>query len=127
MSARAGEPKRSASPRPEHWSARAATRDVVRLEVPADPDRSRRFEISVRLRVRNRAGRSGASHALHVQVDGALEWSRSAPTAPDGDEDGLELRIARTVAVGRPLRLLASCELHGVERLALSIDAEEID
>ena len=102
-------------------------RDVVRLEVPANALRSRRFEISVRLSVRNRSARADAIHALRVHVDGALEWSRSAATPASGDEDALEVRIARSVPPGRPLRLVAACELRGAERLALTIDAEEID
>ena len=127
MSARVANPKAGAERRLEHWSARAQARDVVRLEVPADADRSRCFEISVRLCVRNRGRRLAASYALQVHVDGALEWSRAAPMPPEGDEDALEVRIARAVPVGRPLRLVATCERHGAERLSLTIDAEEVD
>jgi hypothetical protein len=111
--------------RPEHWSADAGHRDVVKLDIPADALRERRFEIYVRLVAANPAGRPGASHALRVLVDGALEWERSAPTPADGP-DSLDLRLARTVPVGRPLRLNATCAVRGgAQRVALSISADE--
>ena len=109
---------------PERWTADSGARDVVKLDIPADALRERSFEIFVRLVVTNKAHRPDATHALRVLVDGALEWSRSAPTHPDGS-DSLDLRLRRTVPAGRPLRLSASCELHGAQRVRLTIDAEE--
>lgn len=109
---------------PERWSANSGSRDVVRLDIPADALRERRFEIFVRMVVANKAGRGDATHALRVLVDGALEWSRSAPTHTDGS-DSLDLRLRRTVPPGRPLRLSATCDLRGAQRVRLSIDAEE--
>ena len=109
----------------EHWSADAGHRDVVKLDIPADAARERRFEIFVRLVAANPAARRDATHALRVLVDGALEWSRSAPTPADGP-DSLDLRLARTVPAGRPLRLSATCALRGgAQRVALSISADE--
>ena len=109
---------------PERWAASAGARDVVRLDIPADALRERTFEIFCRLVVSNKASRTDATHAMRVLVDGALEWSRSMPTHADG-EDSLDLRLRRSVAVGRPLRLNASCELRGAQRVSLSISAEE--
>lgn len=109
---------------PEHWSAQSGSRDVVKLDIPADSLRERRFEIYVRLVAANRAGRPEATHALKVWVDGALEWSRQAPTPADAT-DSLDLRLARVVPAGRPLRLSASCELRGSQRVALTITADE--
>lgn len=109
---------------PERWSASAGARDVVRLDIPADAQRERTFEIFCRLVVSNKAGRTDATHAMRVLVDGALEWSRSMPTHADG-EDSLDLRLRRSVPVGRPLRLTATCELRGAQRVSLSISAEE--
>lgn len=115
----------SNAPHPgERWSADSGHRDVVKLDIPADAQRERRFEIFVRLVVANKAGRGDATHALRVLVDGALEWSRRAPTHTDGS-DSLDLRLSRTVPVGRPLRLSASCELRGAQRVRLSISADE--
>ncbi len=116
--------KRPPPATPERWSADSGHRDVVRLDIPADALRERRFEIFVRLVVANKAHRNDATHALRVLVDGALEWSRSAATHVDGS-DSLDLRLHRCVPPGRPLRLSASCELHCAQRLRLSIDAEE--
>ncbi len=109
---------------PEHWSADSGHRDVVKLDIPADAARERHFEIYVRLVATNKAARRGASHMLKVWVDGALEWSRSAPIPVDST-DTLELRLRRVVPVGRPLRLSASCELRGAQRGALTITADE--
>lgn len=118
-------PTRSISEdRPEHWSAEAGSRDVVKLDIPADAQRERAFEIFVRLVVANKAGRADATHAMKVLVDGALEWSRAAPTSADGS-DSLDLRLRRVVPVGRPLRLSASCDLRGAQRVSLSISADE--
>ncbi len=109
---------------PEHWSADAGTRDVVRLDIPADASRERRFEVDCQLSVVNRAGRADATHGLQVRVDGALEWERTVPTQVDGF-DSLELRLVRTVPVGRPLRIAATCVLHGAQRTRLRITADE--
>ncbi len=113
----------SGQPRPEHWSADSGERDVVRLEIPADALHERRFEVFVHLVVANKAGRADATHALRVLVDGALEWQRGVPTHIDGDT--LDLRLRRTVPAGRPLRLNASCELEGSQRVSLTISADE--
>ena len=97
---------------------------MTRLDIPADALRERTFEIYCRLVVGNRAGRTDATHAMTVRVDGALEWFRRAPTQADGN-DSLDLRLRRTVPAGRPLRLTAQCELHGATRVSLSISADE--
>jgi hypothetical protein len=115
----------SAAPKPERWAADSGTRDVVKLDIPADAQRERTFEIFVRLLVANKAARADATHGLRVLVDGALEWQRSASTHVDGT-DSLDLRLRRSVPLGRPLRLNAACELRGgAQRVNLSISAEE--
>ena len=113
-----------AVPRLERWSADSGQRDVARLDIPADALRERSFEIFIRLVVGNKSARTDATHGLRVLVDGALEWARSVPTQTDGS-DSLDLRLRRTVPIGRPLRLTATCELRGAQRLSLSISAEE--
>jgi hypothetical protein len=110
--------------KPERWSANSGHRDVARLDIPADALRERTFEIFIHLAVANKAARTDATHGLRVLVDGALEWSRSVPTLVDGP-DSLDLRLRRTVSAGRPLRLTATCELRGSQRIGLSIEAEE--
>ena len=99
-------------------------RDVARLDIPADALRERHFEIFCRLVVSNKAGRTDATHAMRVLVNGALEWTRAVPTQPDGS-DGLDLRLRRSVPVGRPLRVTATCELRGAQRVSLTISADE--
>ena len=110
--------------RPEHWSADAGLRDVVQLDIPADAHRERHFEIFCRLVVVNKAARTDATHAMRVLVNGALEWTRTVPT-PAGDNDSLDLRLRRTVPVGRPLRVTATSELRGALRVSLMISADE--
>jgi len=109
---------------PEHWSADSGHRDVARLDIPADAQRERRFEIFSRLVVSNKAGRTDATHGLRVLVNGALEWARTVPTQVDGN-DSLDLRLRRSAPVGRPLRVSATCELRGAQRVSLTISAEE--
>jgi hypothetical protein len=118
------QPKHESDHQPERWSADAGSRDVVRLDIPAHSQRERSFEVFCRLVVSNKTGRSDATHAMRVLVDGALEWSRSVKTQTEG-LDSLDLRLRRTVPVGRPLRLSATCELLGAQRVSLSISAEE--
>jgi hypothetical protein len=108
----------------ERWAADSGTRDVAKLDIPADAQRERQFEIFCHLVVSNRTGRVDATHGMRVLVDGALEWSRSVPTHADG-QDSLDLRFRRSVPVGRPLRVTATCELHGAQRVSLRISAEE--
>jgi hypothetical protein len=108
---------------PERWSADAGARGVARLDIPADAQRERSFEVDCRLVVR--ASQAGARHGMRVLVDGALEWARTVATHPDGD-DSLDLRLYRSVPVGRPLRLTATCDLHGAQRVSLRISAEEV-
>jgi hypothetical protein len=109
---------------PEHWSADSGHRDVAKLDIPADAQRERRFEVFCHLVVSNKAGRTDATHGMRVLVNGALEWVRSVPTQADGT-DSLDLRLRRTVPVGQPLRVTATCELRGSQRVSLTISADE--
>ena len=70
------------------------------------------------------AARTDATHGLRVLVNGALEWARTVPTQVEGT-DSLDLRLRRSVPVGRPLRVTASCELLGAQRVSLTISADE--
>lgn len=117
-------PKPKPGTQPEHWSASAGTRDVARLDIPPDAHRDRTFEVFVSLAVHNRAERLGATHALRVLVNGALEWQRTVPTHP-GPGDTLDLRLKRVVPLGQPLRLTATSEVAGAVRVSLKISADE--
>lgn len=117
---------RGAPPAPhaaERWSVESRGAGVARLDIPADASRERTFEIYCSLAVRRRDG-AAATHALRVLVDGAQEWSRRVPTH-DGAADTLDVRLRRTVPVGRPLRIGATGEADGAVVLRLSIAAEE--
>lgn len=109
--------------RPERWAVDAGTRDVARLEIPADALHERQFEIFCRAVVVERAGAPGAWHEVSVRVNGALEWTRRVAVGPN-DEDSLDLRLHRKVPAGRPLRLVMQSKVHGVQRRALTISAE---
>jgi hypothetical protein len=108
----------------ERWAIDAGARDVAVLAIPAHARRERSFEIYCRLVVRNPGGHADATHALRVHVDGALEWSRTVTTQPDGD-DSLDLRLRRTVAAGQALRITARAETRRAMRQRLTIAAEE--
>jgi hypothetical protein len=123
-SSTAQKPTPTPSTHPEHWSASAGTRDVARLDIPPDAHRDRTFEVFVSLAVHNRAERPGATHALRVLVNGALEWQRTVPTHP-GPGDTLDLRLKRVVPLGQALRLTATSEVAGAVRISLKISADE--
>lgn len=109
---------------PERWAVDAGARDVARLDIPPDSHDERRFEVFCRAVVVERAGALGGWHELTVRVNGALEWSRRVPVAPN-EEDSLDLRLQRTVPAGRPLRLVVQRRVHGVQRRLLTISAEQ--
>ena len=110
--------------RPERWAVDAGTRDVARLDVPADALHEREFEIFCRAIMIERNSANDAWHELSVRVNGALEWTRRVEVEANG-EDSLDLRLRRTVPVGRPLRLVVQSKAHGVQRRALSISADQ--
>jgi hypothetical protein len=91
--------------------------------IPADASRSRRFEIDCRLVVARLA--DGATHGMRVDVDGALEWTREAPTENPGQTDSMDYHFRRDVAVGLPLRIVVKTQAGRARRVALSIEAEE--
>lgn len=109
----------------EHWSVDAGARDVATLDIPADAHRERVFEIDCRFVVRALGDGRSATHALRVLVDGAQEWARRADTANPGATDSLEYRFRRRVPSGQPLRLVATTEVQGAQRLVLLLEAQE--
>lgn len=109
---------------PEHWRADAHGRELLKLDIPPDAARERRFEVSCSLQVRAREG-AEATHGLTVLVDGAQQWARRVPTHPGG-ADSLDVRFSRTVPVGKPLRLVAQAQLRDAVALQLQIVAEEV-
>jgi hypothetical protein len=112
--------------RKERWSIDAGTADVAQLEVPADGNRERTFEVTCELVVvRDAAGAAGdAWHSLRVTADGALQWERRVTTHDHGP-DTLEVGFRRTVPLGQLLRLNAVGEVHRGRRLRLVVSAEE--
>ncbi len=111
--------------KPEHWQATTTTDRILRLSIPADAARERRFEISVMLNVRAVDSATRPQHALKVFADGELQWQRQIATARGESWDSLEWRAARTVAVGRPLVLQAEAKFEGARLLRLQVEAEE--
>ena len=111
------------SPLPERWRTDAGTADVATLDIPPDAQRTRRFEIDCRLVVAHRG--AGATHGMRVEVDGALEWTRQAPTENPGATDSMDYHFRRDLAVGRPLRIVVKTEVRHAQRVALVIEAEE--
>ncbi len=107
----------------ERWRAEAAEADVATLVIPADSLRTRRFEIDCRLVVA--ALVDGARHSMRVDVDGALEWTREAPTESPGATDSMDYHFRRELPPGRPLRIVVKTQARGSRRVRLLIEAEE--
>ncbi len=116
-------PATPAAAKPERWRADAGDGDVVTLVIPADSFRTRHFEIDCRLVVMPLT--AGAQHAMRVDVDGGLEWTRRAPTENPGHTDSMDYHFRREVPIGRPLKIVVKTEARGAQRVALVIEAEE--
>jgi hypothetical protein len=113
----------AATTAPERWRIDAGTGDVATLVIPPDSKRTRRFEIDCRFVVAQMAG--GARHGMRVDVDGALEWTRRAPTENPGHTDSMDYHFRREVPAGRPLRIVVKTDARQARRIGLSIEAEE--
>lgn len=99
---------------------------MARLRIPPDAQRERSFELSCRFVVGLPAPAPAAAwHALHVFVDGSLEWSRRIPTSNPGHTDSLDVQFRRRVPVGRGLDIVARTEVGGARRVRLLIEADE--
>ena len=123
MAARQRSAAAASGPAPrEHWSV-TVEGEAARLDVPADAQRDRHFEVYCCFTVA-RAGAGTASHALRVLVDGQQEWARRIAT-DTGVRDTLDVRFRRTVPAGRSLRLHALGSTEGARPLRLSIEVEE--
>ncbi len=116
---------RRAPAAPERWSVNVADSPTARLEIPADLDRERTFEISVAFTVRALDGADSPWHELRVFADGRAQWTRRIPTATPAAYDGLDMRFRRTLPPGQRLSLLAETDCRGARRLALAIEADE--
>ena len=108
---------------PERWRIDAGDADVATLVIPPDSFRTRRFEIDCRLVVAALA--EGAQHAMRVDVDGDLEWTRRAPTENPGHADSMDYHFRRELPAGQPLRIVVKTEAKQARRLRLLIEAEE--
>lgn len=62
---------------------------------------------------------------MRVDVDGALEWTRRAPTENPGHTDSMDYHFRRELPAGRPLRIVVKTEAKATRRLRLLIEAEE--
>ena len=109
--------------RPERWRVDAGDADVATLVIPPDSHRSRHFEIDCRLVVAPLA--AGAHHALRVDVDGDLEWTRRAPTENPGQTDSMDYHFRRELPAGQALRIVVKTQAWQARRLRLVIEAEE--
>jgi hypothetical protein len=119
-------PSAAAAPaKPERWRVDVGDGDVATLMIPPDSFRTRRFEIDCRLVVRPLG--AGAQHAMRVDVDGDLEWSRRAPTENPGQTDSMDYHFRRELPPGKPLRIVVKTEARLVRRVRLLIEAEEQD
>jgi hypothetical protein len=111
--------------RPEKWSVKVDGADVAALDIPADAQRDRRFQIDCRFVVRADPAARAPWHEMNVSVDGSLEWSRRIETQNPDATDSLDVHFRRDLPAGHDLRIVASTRLHGGTRVSLEIEAEE--
>src|SRR6187399_2516293 len=96
--------------RSERWLIAVGDAAVANLDIPADAQRERRFEIACSMTVRPADDATAPWHELRIYADGDLQWSRRISTQHPAAFDGLDYRFRRSVAVGRALRLQALAE-----------------
>ena len=113
----------AAAAKPERWRLDAGDGDVATLVIPPDSFRTRHFEIDCRLVVRPLG--AGAQHAMRVEVDGDLEWTRRAATENPGHTDSMDYHFRRELPPGRSLRIVVKTDARQVRRVRLLIEAEE--
>ena len=68
---------------------------------------------------------AGATHGMRVDVDGALEWTRQAPTENPGHTDSMDYHFRRELPPGQPLRIVVKTQAKQARRAALTIEADE--
>jgi hypothetical protein len=117
--------RRVVNPTPERWTLSAGDAATATLTIPADARRERRFEIACAVTVGVPEDAVGAWLQFTVQADGAQQWKRRVPASNPGEFDGLDVRFARSVPVGRPLRITCTVAGAGVRRRTLLIEADE--
>ncbi len=130
MTTRSNRPSAStastASTRPERWLLDAGDAAQAVLTIPADPLRTRRFEIACAMTVRCGHNLDGAWHEMTVLANGSQQWRRRIPSSNPGAFDGLDYRFARTLAPGESLRLVLRLAVRGVQRHRLVVEADEV-
>jgi len=110
---------------PERWHREVGDAAVARLEIPADAQRERVFEIAISMLVRARDDARQPWHEMRIYADGELQWSRRCATQQPAEYDGLDYRFQRRIAVGRALRLQVHSDCGGGRRLKIRIEADE--
>jgi hypothetical protein len=109
----------------EQWQIDVGDADVATLHIPPALGRVRRFLVDVRLEVQCPTEGQGAWHALTVELDGRLAWSRQIATSNPGQTDSLDYHQRVDVAQGAGLRVRAITKVRGSVRRRLRIEAEE--
>jgi len=117
------DPRRDTAP--ERWSLDGGDAATATLTIPAHARRERRFEIACAVTVAVPDGAPGAWLQMTVLADGDQQWQRRLPAHNPGAWDGLDYRFARTVPVGKALRVTVSVAGSGVRRRSLVVEADE--
>lgn len=112
----------SASQAPESWVVRVEDSNVATLNIPGLLGRARTFDIDVQLQVRVPESGRACEMGLSLEIDGAQQWSRSAPGLTPGQVDGLDYHCRRVLEPEQQMRLRARAQVKGggVVRLVLS-------
>jgi hypothetical protein len=110
---------------PEVWTVVVDRGSVATLTVPPHLNRQRVFDVDAVLLARIPAEGRPASFSLSVEVDGALQWTRTVPGQTPGEVDTLEYHCRVSVDATRQLRLRARSALSECSLQQLRLTAVE--
>jgi hypothetical protein len=102
----------------------AGTADVATLEVPPSTGGTPLLDVDVRFVVS--APAAGGWHELQVEIDGAMQWSRRAPTQCPGQSDSLDYHCRVECPAGKGLRVRGRTKVGGgSRRVQLTIEVTQ--
>lgn len=119
------EKSRSTPTAAESWTIRAEDAAVAHLTIPGALNRTRIFDIDVQLVVRVDAVAPAPELGLRLEIDGAMQWSRTIAACGAGQTDSLDYHCRLVVESGRDVRLRARAVHKQARVLSLTISAAE--
>ncbi len=109
----------------ESWAVATRDQTVVLLVIPGALGKTRRFQVDAQLLARIPEGASASELGMSLEIDGARQWSRSAPSMLGGQTDSMEYQCRLDIPPGRDTRLRARVSLRHCSLVSLSLTAVE--